>query len=71
MIWSSALDHGRTQKPFRAVVGRFDGTGLVEKHQKLTARPADLGLQVAGQVAVARRGEDGVQLPIQAPAFGG
>ena len=35
------------------------------------ASPTNLSLQVAGQVAAAWRGEDGAELPIQAPALGG
>lgn len=42
-----------------------------QEDEELITRPSDLGLQVAGQVAVARRGEDGAELSIQGPALGG
>ena len=49
---------------------RLDRARMGEEDEKLIASPADLGLEGSGQVAAARRGEDGAELPIQAPALG-
>lgn len=61
---------GRTRHPLRAVVGWLDLTGVGEEDQELIAGAADLGLEIAGQITSAQRGEDGTELPIHVPALG-
>ena len=57
------------EPPFRAVCW-LDRAGMGEEGQELIVGPADLGLQIVGQVAADGCGEDGAALPIQAPALG-
>ena len=49
---------------------RLDRARMGEEDEKLIAGAADLGLEGSGQIAAARRGEDGAELPIQAQALG-
>src|SRR5215212_6300398 len=46
-----ALDDGRSQSPLAGIVGHLDPAGMIQEGQELIARPADLGLERARQVA--------------------
>ena len=57
--------------PLAAGVCGFDRAWMGEEHEELIAGTADLGLEGLGQIAAAWFGENGPELPIQAPALGG
>lgn len=65
-----SLNVRRAQQPGRAVVGRPDRLGMGEEDEELSVGSVDIGLQVAGQVAAARRGEYGPESSVEAPALG-
>lgn len=64
-----SLDHAGAELAFRAVVGGFDLSGKIAKGEQLALSAGDFGLEVAGEIAIRRRGQEEAELLFQLPLF--